>query len=56
MYPLKQILVKQNIELPTCMYQMKPIITRDGEGMQDNSKNSSVCNIFLPHFSLLKNL
>jgi hypothetical protein len=40
MYGLKPILVDHNIELPSCMYKMKPVQQNSSENV--DSKNSDV--------------
>lgn len=40
MFSLKPILVDQNIELPSCMYKLKPVNTDTVDSMQDSINNS----------------
>lgn len=40
MYPLKPILTAQNIELPSSMYKMKPINTRNVDNTSESKNNS----------------
>lgn len=45
MFSLKPILVDQKIELPSCMYKLKPVSGVTSENMSD-SNNSSVSETF----------
>lgn len=40
MYSLRPILVDQNIGLPQCMYNLKPVNNSSVENMQDSINNS----------------
>lgn len=40
MFSLKPILVDQNIELPKCMYKLKPVNTDSAGDMEDSINNS----------------
>lgn len=40
MYSLKPILVDQNIDLPPCMYKLKPVNNENSENMQESINNS----------------
>lgn len=40
MYALKPVLVDQKIELPTCMYKLKPVNASLAENMTDSINNS----------------
>lgn len=46
MYKLKPVLQNTDVDLPTCMYKLKPINSSLVETMESNSKNSQDVSFF----------